>query len=326
MFFQLVGLLFVGYYSISFILQLFSDCDLYLAYKEKFGKPIDSLRNQVVWITGASSGLGEHLAYSLARAGCKLVLSARREAELLKVKEKCLAANKSLTKDDVEVLVLDVLAVEKHEQAFNHVIDKFGKLDILVNNAGRSQRALWADIDLDVDRQMFELNVFGVISLSRVALKYFQKRGQGHLAVTSSLAGLFGNPFSASYVGAKHALHGYFDSLRMETLGQKILTTIFCPGPIQTPFLAQSFTGKPGEKYGEETAISKDKMSSERCGELFAISLANGIHETWVCYPKPMTLVQIVKYYPNMTKLLLMFIPPKYLLKMRDSKSEMKVD
>lgn len=76
-----------------------------------------------------------------------------------------------------------------------------------MNNAGRTQRALWGDIELAVDREMFELNVFSIISLSRIALKYFLKVGGGHLAVTSSLAGITGVPFSATYTGSKHALH-----------------------------------------------------------------------------------------------------------------------
>ncbi|XP_046479384.1 dehydrogenase/reductase SDR family member 7 isoform X1 [Neodiprion pinetum] len=315
-----------SYYLFHFIAQVFLDCDLHLAYKEKYGKPIDTLRNKVVWITGASSGIGEHLAYVLASAGCKLILSARREVELLRVKERCIAGNKLLTADDVEVLVLDVVAIETHEEAFKHVINKFGKLDILVNNAGRTQRALWAEIEIDVDRQMFELNVFGTISLSRIAMKYFSKRGEGHIAVTSSLAGVMSVPFSATYTATKHALHGYFGALRLETFGQNTKITIFCPGPTQTPFLAESFTGKSGEKLGEETAVSDAKMSSERCANLFAVALANEIYEAWAAYPKVMLLVHICAYYPNILNLLPKFISSKKFLDMRDSKQVLKTE
>jgi len=81
------------------------------------------------------------------------------------------------------------------------------QLDILVNNAGRSQRAEWEDIEIGVDRDMFELNVFGVIALSRIVVRYFQKKKEGHIVVTSSLAGVWAVPFSGSYTGAKHAIH-----------------------------------------------------------------------------------------------------------------------
>lgn len=81
------------------------------------------------------------------------------------------------------------------------------QLDILVNNAGRSQRADWEDIEISVDREMFDLNVFGVVALSRIAVCYFQKQKEGHIVVTSSLTGVRAVPFSASYTGAKHAIH-----------------------------------------------------------------------------------------------------------------------
>lgn len=80
-------------------------------------------------------------------------------------------------------------------------------MDILINNAGRSQRAVWEEIDIQVDKQMFDLNVFGVISLSRIAVRHFNTRGKGCIAVTSSLAGIIGVPFSGSYTGSKHAIH-----------------------------------------------------------------------------------------------------------------------
>ena len=81
------------------------------------------------------------------------------------------------------------------------------QLDILINNAGRSQRANWEDIELAVDKEMFDLNVFSVVALSRIVVHYFQKRKEGHIVVTSSLAGVKAVPFSGSYTGAKYALH-----------------------------------------------------------------------------------------------------------------------
>lgn len=168
-----------------------------------------TLRGQVIWITGASSGLGKELAILLAKNGVKLCLSARRMDELEKVKNQCLSISKTLSSDDILVLQMDMLEIEKHEQFFEKVLKHFhGRLDVLVNNAGRTQRATWANIDLSVDREMFDLNVFSVVNLSRIYVRYVQKNSiRGHVFVTSSVAGLTPLPFSACYIGAKHALN-----------------------------------------------------------------------------------------------------------------------
>jgi len=158
---ELIGLTVLFYYITSLILWIILDSDIELAFKEKFGQPLSSLRGKVVWVTGASSGIGKNLALDLAKYGVRLVLSARRESELLKVKEECLENCLGLlAKDDILVLKMDMLDIDGHEKYFKEVIDHFGKLDILVNNAGRSQRAQWDKIDLKVDRELFELDVF----------------------------------------------------------------------------------------------------------------------------------------------------------------------
>lgn len=103
---------------------------------------------------------------------------------------------------------MDILDVDMHEKHFKDAVNHFGHVNILVNNAGRSQRATWEDIESSVHRQMFELNVHAVVSLTQVAIKYFQlKKIPGHVAVTSSLAGIIGTPFSGTYCGTKHAIH-----------------------------------------------------------------------------------------------------------------------
>ncbi|KAG8297995.1 Dehydrogenase/reductase SDR member 7 [Homalodisca vitripennis] len=162
------------------------------------------LRGKVIWITGASSGIGASLAEVLAANGAKLVISARNAGNLSKVKQKCIAAGLPAT--DVLILPMDVLEIQKHEQYFQQVIAHYGQLDILVNNAGRSQRALWEDIDIAVDKEIFKLNVFSVVSLARLAVRYFNEKGGGHLVTMSSLAGVVGAPYSGSYTATKHAI------------------------------------------------------------------------------------------------------------------------
>lgn len=102
---------------------------------------------------------------------------------------------------------MDMLDMSAHKKNFDHAVRHFGQVDILFNNAGRSQRAMWEDIEMTVDRQMFDLNVFSVVNLTRIAVRYFKERGYGHVAVTSSLAGVMGVPISGTYTATKHAIH-----------------------------------------------------------------------------------------------------------------------
>lgn len=163
----------------------------------------------MVWITGASSGIGKHLALVLAQNGVRLCISARRETELEHVKSECVrVSNTQLQSNDVLVLKMDMLDFDGHQKYFDHVLRHFGHIDILVNNAARSQRANFENIPIEIDRELFELGVFSVINLSRIFVKYLLRTNRkGHIAVTSSLAGLTSFTGSCSYVGAKFALH-----------------------------------------------------------------------------------------------------------------------
>ncbi|XP_018059843.1 PREDICTED: dehydrogenase/reductase SDR family member 7 isoform X1 [Atta colombica] len=317
--FVIIGLLIVVYYSVYLILPSFLDCDILLAFKEKYGKSVSSLKGKTVWITGASAGIGEHLAYVLAKAGCKLILSARRIAELEQVKKTCLEENRNLTDNDVEVYPMDVLDLDSHEKAFEHVINKFGKLDILVNNAGRSQRAKWENIEIAVDKEMFNLNVFSILSLSRIAIKHFLKVGEGQIVNSSSLAGIVPAPMSATYCATKHALHGYFRPLFLEHPDNNISVTMVCPGPVQTEFLAKSFTEKSGQNYGVATDTSKNKVSVERCAILMGVAIANELDEVWIATASSLRLVYLIYCFPNFAKWIIKNLGLKYLLKLRDA-------
>lgn len=112
-----------------------------------------------------------------------------------------------LSEDDVLVLEMDVVDFNSHQRLFQHAVNHFGRIDILVNNAGRSQRATWENIELAVDKELFDLNVFGVINLSKIAIDHFKKNGQGHIAVVSSLAGVMPVPFSGTYSASKYATY-----------------------------------------------------------------------------------------------------------------------
>ncbi|KAL7992743.1 hypothetical protein Chor_016999, partial [Crotalus horridus] len=167
--------------------------------------PEKELPRKVVWVTGASSGIGEELAYQLAKIGSWLVLSARRENELERVKKKCLEIS-SLSDKDILILPLDLTERESHESATKTVLQHFGRIDILVNNGGRSQRSLFVDTNISVYNAIMELNYLGTVSLTKFVLDHMIQRKQGKIVTMSSVMGVMGAPLATGYCASKHAL------------------------------------------------------------------------------------------------------------------------
>jgi len=279
------------------------DCDLTLAWNILFGNKPDSLAGKVVWITGCSSGIGEALAYELARCRCRLILSARREELLNQVKQKCLAVSDGhLKSEDVLVLPLDILAYDTHADAAATVMKYFKKLDILVNNAGRSQRSVILDTPLEVDRQVIDLDLVAPISLTKAVLPHMIATGGGHVVCTSSVAGELGAPGSAAYSAAKHGIQGFFDTLRIECYQDNISVTMACPGPVFSDALVQAFTGKPGEKLNVEMQKTWKRMTSARCARLMAVAMANNLHEVWLSPNPELLFTYLFQYCPYLAR------------------------
>ncbi|XP_030557376.1 dehydrogenase/reductase SDR family member 7 [Drosophila novamexicana] len=318
-FLELLLMLLVLYYAVYVLLWIVLDCNVALWYKSRFGNSLSTMRGQVVWITGASSGIGRALAVSLARHGVRLVLSARRAEQLEQVQAECLAAARGLlAQKDVLILQMDMLQLDRHQAHLNTVLNHFERLDVLVNNAGRSQRANWTEIKIQVDRDLFELDVFSVVHLSRLVVRYFleQNGGRGHIVATSSIAGFSPVPFSATYCAAKHALNAYLYALKVEH--RKLDVTIFAPGPIATDFLLEAFTGSEGGKVGLST-VNQKRLTAERCGELFAVAIANKMDLTW-CGLFPVNAMAYCARNPTLTKILGQFMTEKTLNKIREGK------
>ncbi len=199
-------------------------------------------QNKTVWITGASSGIGEALAYELSKQGANLILSSRKKAELERVAEGC----------NGRVTLIQTLDLADHSSVSDiveDVLQKIGKVDILVNNAGISQRALVKDALFEVDKKMIDVNLLGTIAISKAILPHFLKNKNGHYVVISSLMGKFAAPLRSSYAAAKHGLHGFFDALRAENYKENIKVTMVCPGYIRTDISKNALTAS-GEKQG----------------------------------------------------------------------------
>ena len=197
--------------------------------------------NKVVWITGASSGIGEALAYAFAAEGAQLVLSARREEELNRVAKAC---------GNAYVLPFDMLSVSEHADRVQDVMNTYGRIDYLVLNAGVSQRSFVKDTTFDVYRRLFEVNFFSIVSLTQAVLPVFTAQKSGVFVPIASVAGRISTPRRAAYGATKHALIGFFDSVRAEAFNDGIRVTTILPGYIKTNISLHAMNEK-GEAYGK---------------------------------------------------------------------------
>jgi dehydrogenase/reductase SDR family protein 7 len=206
-----------------------------------------SINNKVVWITGASSGIGEALAYELSQRNCKLILSARNVENLQRVKAKCLNG-------EVVVLPFDLADFNSAKNHVEKAISFFGKIDVLINNGGVSQRSLLVDTDFEVDKKLIEVDYLGTVAITKALLPHYISNRKGHFVTITSLMGKFGSPYRSGYCGAKHALHGFFDVLRMEHQKDNVNVTLICPGFIQTNVAVNALTGDGSKQNSNDQA------------------------------------------------------------------------
>lgn len=214
-----------------------------------------------VWITGASSGLGEAMVYEFDKLGCNILLSSRNTKELERVKGACKGSG---TK---QILPLDLELVDQMEEKVAEALRiSSNGIDLLINNGGISQRALAIESDMSVSRKIFEINFFGTIALTKAILPHFIQQKRGQIAVISSIVGKFGSAYRTSYSAAKHALHGYFESLKFEVKQHNIDITIICPGFIATSVSKNALTGD-GSKQGTMDERTAAGMSVDEFGK-----------------------------------------------------------
>ncbi|KAK7493076.1 hypothetical protein BaRGS_00015597 [Batillaria attramentaria] len=304
------------------VILLISDCDLFLWAAEHFGTSTASLAGQVVWVTGASGGIGEELAYVLAAAGSRLVLSARREQELNRVKQMCVDKY-GIQPGDILVLPLDLQKFDTHQHAVDKVLKHFKQIDVLVNNAGRSQRALISETSLDVDKAMLDVNTLGPISLTKVVLPHMIARRSGHIVAVSSVVGRMGAPGLGSYAASKHALHGWYDTLRMEAFEDNIHVSMVCPGPIFSDALKHAFTGKVGKELGIDMKPGEHRMATDRCAQLIAIAIANQIDEAWISMQPELSYLYLNQYLPAVARRAAVRIGARRLHKIKQGETDL---
>lgn len=226
-------------------------------------------QDKVVWITGASSGIGEALAHEFAAQGAKLVLSARRADVLEAVRLQCANPDRHF------VLPLDMTDSESLPAHVQNVLDHFGHIDVLVNNAGISQRSLIKDTSLAVDRKVMELDFFGPVALTKAVLPSMLQRGQGHLVAVSSVVGLVATPYRSAYAAAKHAIIGFYDALRAEVHDNGLQVSVLIPGFVRTNVSLSAVTAD-GSAHGIVDPQQETAMPAATFAERAVAALAKG--------------------------------------------------
>ncbi len=208
------------------------------------------IKDKIIWITGASSGIGEALAIALNGQGNRVILSARSTAKLEEVVRKCPQPELA------RVLQLDLMDMDHMAERVKKALRFFGTIDLLINNAGISQRSLIAATDMSVYKKLMDVNYLGTVALTKALLPHFIENKKGHYVTITSLMGKFGSPLRSGYCGAKHALHGFFDVLRMEHEKDGVKVTLVCPGFVQTEIARNALTADGSPQQAEDQATA----------------------------------------------------------------------
>jgi short-subunit dehydrogenase len=220
-----------------------------------------NIKDKVIWISGASSGIGEALAYAVAKEGAILVLSARREQELKRVADNCKIEFKNYL-----ILPLDLEFSDNIEEKVMLVLQRFGRIDVLINNSGVGHRTRALHTSTEIDRKIMEVNFFGTINLTKAVAKVMQKQKSGKLVVVTSIMGKYGLPLYSTYSASKHALFGYFESLRQELHKDNISVLIATPGFINTD-VSTKLLREDGSAYGIKSEAQEKGMSATDCAK-----------------------------------------------------------
>lgn len=232
---------------------------------------------KVVWITGASSGIGEETALQLASIhGIQLILSARSIDKLVAVKSLCEQKGAACT-----VLPIDLEQTETLSNIASQAIDIYGRIDVLINNGGISQRSSVLETPIENDRKIMEIDYFSSVILTKAVLPHMITQKSGHIIAVSSISGCFGFPLRSAYCAAKHAMYGFYEALDIEMRSQNIAVTIVSPGRIQTNISYSALT-KDGKPHGKMDAAQENGMPVDVCVRKMIRAIAKKKHEALI--------------------------------------------
>jgi len=254
--------------------------------------------DKIIWITGASSGIGESLAIDLSNRGAKLILSSRNEAALNKVKSNC------KNPQNIEVLPLDLEDYSNFDLDVSKALSFFDGIDILLNNGGISQRSLAKDTSIHVDKRIMDINYLGTIALTKALLPHFIQKNKGHFVIITSIVGKIGSPLRSSYAASKHALHGFFDSLRAEVYQHNIKVTIACPGFVKTNISLNALTAD-GSPYNKMDKATYNGLSSDVFSKKLLHAVKRQKQEVYIGGIKEKLGVYTQRYFPKLLSVMI---------------------
>lgn len=253
-----------------------------------------SYQGKTIWITGASSGIGEAFAKAFHKEGANLILSSRREDALEEVKN-------SLQGDssNVRILPLDLSQSDSFKEKADEALKFFGQIDALFNNGGVSQRSTVMETEMETYRRLMEINYFGSIALTKAVLPHMIEKKSGHIITTSSVAGKIGTKFRSGYSGSKHAVQGFFNSLRQEMYEHNISVTLLCPGFVKTNISRNALTGD-GSAFGEMGDAHSKAMSADEMVEKVMPKIKARKEEIYVTGAKEGLAMWLQRFSPTL--------------------------
>lgn len=248
--------------------------------------------DKIVWVTGASSGIGEAVALAFVAQGAEVIASARSEDKLQAIKMHSAAPER------FHVVPLDLADSDSIPRVAEKVIAQFGRVDILINNAGVSQRSRVLETSVATDRYIMEVDYFSAVILTKAVLPAMLANGGGHILCTSSIVGVFGFPLRSAYSAAKHALHGFFESLRTEYWDQGIKVGIIIGGRINTP-ISMSAIAADGKPHGHMDEGQQNGITAEKAARQILRGIQRGKAEINVG-GKELLMIRIKRLLPGL--------------------------
>src|ERR1035437_7046425 len=264
---------------------------------------MEKFKNKIVWITGASSGIGEACAYLFAREKANLILSGTRVEVLMKTHERCIELGAKC-----QILPYDLSELEGIPELVKSAFLCYGDIDILFNNAGISQRGITGDTLFEVDKIIMDVNFFAPVLITKLVLPEMLRKGSGTIAVTSSIAGKIGFPLRSAYSASKHALYGFFETLEAEYYEKNIRVVMVCPGFVNTNISINALDND-GKRHAKLDSGQANGITAEKAAKKIVHGIYKQKPEVLVG-GKELIMVYIKRFFPSLSRILARKIKP----------------
>lgn len=253
------------------------------------------MRDKVVIVTGASSGIGRALVYDLAHKGAKIAMASRNLDELLTIEKELKA-----TGTEIISIRTDVTKELACKELIEQTVSAFGHIDVLINNAGISMRAIFADMDLNVLRKVMDVNFWGTVYCSKYALPYLLQ-SKGSLVGIVSIAGFIGLPGRTGYAASKFAVRGLLNTIRIENRKTKLHVLVAAPGFTASNIRKTALNGE-GKQQGDSPRQENKMMPAEECAAIIIKGIEKRKREIIMTFTEGKLTVFLSKWFPSLVE------------------------